>query len=159
MALKVTKVSVWAASIQDQPGGLAVKLRALADAGANLEFVIARRAPDRPGQGVVFVTPLKGARQTRAAAAMGFGITNSLHSLRVQGADQPSDSVEGFVPGHRARRALLVQRVGQQRRGRPVPGGQACPAGEDHAVEVVAEARLVGPQRDAHRALTPRAAR
>jgi hypothetical protein len=80
---------VWAASIDDRPGGLAEKLVALAEAGAQLEFVIARRAPDKPGTGVVFLTPLKGAAQTRAAKKAGFGRTESLHSLRVEGPDKP----------------------------------------------------------------------
>jgi hypothetical protein len=88
MAMKVTKVKVWAASIEDRPGGLAAKLDALAEAGANLEVVIARRAPDKPGTGVVFVTPVAGARQTKAARAAGFATTDSLHSLRVEGPDQ-----------------------------------------------------------------------
>jgi hypothetical protein len=38
---------------------------------------------------VVFVTPLKGARQIKAAEAAGFQKTDSLHSLRVEGADKP----------------------------------------------------------------------
>ena len=89
MALKVTRVDVWAASIEDRPGGLAGKLAPLAEAGAQLEFVIARRASERPGTGVVFVTPLKGAAQIGAAKKAGFEKTESLHSLRVEGPDQP----------------------------------------------------------------------
>jgi hypothetical protein len=46
-------VETWAAPLEDKPGGLAEKLSALADAGVNLEFVIARRASDKPGTGVV----------------------------------------------------------------------------------------------------------
>ena len=88
MAIKVAKVDVWAASMADRPGGLAARLTALADAGADLGFVIARRAPDRPGQGVVFVTPLKGAKQLRAAKAAGFMKTSSLHSLRAESSDR-----------------------------------------------------------------------
>ena len=89
MALKVTRVDVWAASIEDQPGGLAVKLEELAAAGAQLEFVVARRAPDQPGTGVVFVTPLTGAAQIRAAKKAGFAKSSSLHSLRIEGPDAP----------------------------------------------------------------------
>ena len=86
---KVTRVDTWAAALQDEPGSLANKLGALASAGVNLEFVIARRAPDKPGKGVVFVTPVKGARQVKAAKAAGFKKTSSLHSLRVEGTDHP----------------------------------------------------------------------
>ena len=89
MALTVQRVDVWAASIQDQPGGLAEKLAPLAEAGADLEFAIARRAPDKPGTGVVFVTPLRGEAQTEAAAKAGFAIAESLHSVRIEGDNRP----------------------------------------------------------------------
>jgi hypothetical protein len=88
MALKVTQTEVWAAAIQDKPGGLAEKLEALAKAGAALEFVIARRAPDKPGTGVLFVAPLKGDKAIQAAKTAGFGRTDSLHSVRFEGPDQ-----------------------------------------------------------------------
>jgi len=89
MKLKVSRTDTWATTIDDRPGGLADKLAALATAGANLEFIIARRAPERRGSGVMFVTPLKGAKQIKAAEAAGFEKTGSLHSLRVEGADKP----------------------------------------------------------------------
>jgi hypothetical protein len=89
MKLMVSRTDTWAAAIEDRPGGLADKLGALAAAGVNLEFIIARRAPEQRGNGVVFVTPLKGARQIKAAEAAGFQKTDSLHSLRVEGADKP----------------------------------------------------------------------
>ena len=89
MKLKVSRTDTWAATIDDRPGGLADKLAALAAAGANLEFIIARRAPEQRGSGVVFVTQLKGAKQIKAAEAAGFQKTASLHSLRVEGADKP----------------------------------------------------------------------
>ncbi len=89
MKLNVTKVNVWAAKIKDRPGSLATKLTALADAGANLEFVIARRESSKPGTGVVFLTPLKGAGQIRVAKKAGFKKTDSLHSVRVEGTDKP----------------------------------------------------------------------
>ena len=89
MKLKVSRTDTWAATIDDRPGGLADKLAALAAAGVNLEFIIARRAPEQRGSGVVFVTPLKGAKQIKAAEAAGFQRTSSLHSLRVEGTDKP----------------------------------------------------------------------
>ena len=53
----VAKVDVWTGTMADKPGTLAKKLAKLADAGANLKFVLARRS--RPGRGVVFAAPLK----------------------------------------------------------------------------------------------------
>ena len=89
MAMTVSKVDVWAANIEDRPGGLAEKIEALADAGANLEFVIARRRPEAPDQGVVFLTPVTGAKQIRAAKKAGFAKTAGLHSVRIEAADKP----------------------------------------------------------------------
>ena len=88
MAYSVKKVDVWAGEIADRPGGLAEKIQFLSDAGANLEFIIARRAADKPGTGVVFVTPIKGAKQKSAAQGAGFAGTDSLHSVRVEGPDK-----------------------------------------------------------------------
>ncbi len=89
MALKVSRVDVWAAGLKDKPGRMADKLASLADAGANLQFVVARRAPDKPGTGVVFVTPLSGAKQIKAAKKAGFLKTKALNSVRVDGVDKP----------------------------------------------------------------------
>jgi prephenate dehydratase len=43
MRVDVSSVDVWAASIKDQPGSLAEKLDALAQADIDLEFIISRR--------------------------------------------------------------------------------------------------------------------
>jgi hypothetical protein len=88
MAYSVKKVEVWAGEIADRPGGLADKIQSLSNAGANLEFIIARRAADKPGTGVVFVTPIKGAKQKSAAQGTGLASTDSLHSVRVEGPDK-----------------------------------------------------------------------
>ena len=60
----------------------------MADAGADLDFIISRRRPDPPGQGVVFVTPLRGDEQIKGATAVGFNISPSLHSVRIEGANE-----------------------------------------------------------------------
>lgn len=89
MELLVEKEEVWAASIEDKPGALAATLSALSAAGADLDFIIVRRAPEKPGTGVVFVTPLRGDREIRAAATVGFQVTSTLHSVRVEGPNEP----------------------------------------------------------------------
>ncbi|MDD4270525.1 MAG: ACT domain-containing protein [Pirellulaceae bacterium] len=89
MVSKVQRVDVWAATIEDQPGGLAAKLAPLAEAGADLEFAIARRAPDKPGTGVIFITPIKGVKQRKAAANAGFHVAEGLHSVRIEGDNEP----------------------------------------------------------------------
>jgi hypothetical protein len=94
MDLLVENVDVWAATIEDRPGALAELLAALREAGADLQFIIARRAPEASGKGVVFVTPLQGDREIRAAADVGFNVTRKLHSVRVMGRDRPGIAAE-----------------------------------------------------------------
>ena len=88
MDLPVEHVDIWAASIQDKPGALATVLAELRESGADLQFIIARRAPEVPGKGVVFVTPLQGDREIAAAAQLGFNVTRTVHSVRVMGPDR-----------------------------------------------------------------------
>jgi hypothetical protein len=94
MDLIVERVNVWAATIRDKVGGLAYLLTGLRDAGADLDFIIARRAPEKPGTGVVFVTPLRGDREVAAATELGFNLTNSVHSVRVEGENRPGVTAE-----------------------------------------------------------------
>ena len=89
MKLDISRVDVWVAGIEDRPGGLTEKLRGLAQAGANLGFLLARRAPEQPGKAVVFAASIKGVKQTRAARELGFHKSNSLHGIRVMAADRP----------------------------------------------------------------------
>lgn len=87
--MKVQLVKTWAATIEDKPGALAEKLDKLSAAGVNLEFLLARRAPDAPGTALAFVCPIKGARQIRAAQEAGFSETQNLFAVRVEGTDRP----------------------------------------------------------------------
>jgi len=89
MAIKATKAEVWAVSIDDRAGGVAERLEPLARAGANLEMVFARRTPESPGKGMLFVTPVKGAKAMRAAREAGMGVPPTIFSVRIEGADQP----------------------------------------------------------------------
>ena len=88
MELIVNTVDVWAADIQDTPGALADKLTQLADAKADLDFIISRRQPDTPERGVVFVAPLRGDEQIEVATEVGFNISPALHSVRIEGANE-----------------------------------------------------------------------
>src|SRR5438874_729726 len=89
MALKVTKAEVWSAMLVDRAGGAADKLEALARAGADLELVFARRTPEQPGSGILFVNPVKGAKATRAAQEAGLAKTDTIHWVRIEGGDKP----------------------------------------------------------------------
>lgn len=85
MGFRLERVHVWTGEVQDKAGGAASKLAALAQAGANLEFVFTRRTPERPGTGILFVAPVSGANQVRAAKAAGLAETNEPVVMRVAG--------------------------------------------------------------------------
>lgn len=80
---------VWAATITDEPGSLSQLLMGLRDAGADIDFILARRSHEKPGVGVVFVTPIRGDREISAAVQLGFNITSSIHSVRIEGDNFP----------------------------------------------------------------------
>ena len=88
----VEHVDVWAATIEDRSGAVAHVLAELREAGADLQFIIARRA--EPGKGVVFVTPLRGDREIAVAAQVGFNVAYTLHSVRIMGRDRPGIGAE-----------------------------------------------------------------
>jgi hypothetical protein len=89
VALQVSNVQVWAREIDDRPGALADVLRAVAEAGGNVECVVARREPGMPGKGQVFVTLARGrGAQDAVAAAAGLSRVDDLVTLRVEGPDQ-----------------------------------------------------------------------
>lgn len=89
MTLKVSRVDLWTASIDDRAGGAADRLEPLSKAGANFEFVFSRRTPEQPGTGMLFVTPVKGAKVIQAAQAAGFAKPQNIHSVRIEGANKP----------------------------------------------------------------------
>ncbi|HKJ20096.1 MAG TPA: hypothetical protein VJ993_05480 [Woeseiaceae bacterium] len=93
MDMLVDRVDVWTASIADKPGGLSRTLKGVYEAGADLDFVIARRAPDEPGMGAVFITPIRGDREIEAASTLGFNLTSSVDSVRVEGDNVPGAAV------------------------------------------------------------------
>ena len=90
----IERVNVWAASIRDEAGELGDLLAGLQDVGADLDFILSRRTPDQPGQGVVFVTPLRGDAEIAAAADLGFNVTSSVHAVRIEGDNKPGVAAE-----------------------------------------------------------------
>jgi hypothetical protein len=89
MSVTIAKTDVWSGEIPDRAGGLAEKIEAVASAGANLEFVIARRGQGEQGGGLVFMAPLHGVAQSLAARAAGLAKAPDIHTLRLEGADRP----------------------------------------------------------------------
>lgn len=89
MKMDIQRMGIWVAGFDDRPGGLAEKLRGLAEADTSLHFLLARRTPAHTGKAVVFVAPIQGARQTRAAKLLGFHKSKSICGVRVVTGDKP----------------------------------------------------------------------
>lgn len=85
MGFKLDREHLWSCEVEDRAGGVAGKLSALAQAGANLEFILTRRQPDKPGTGVLLVAPVTGPNQVRAAKSAGFHEAHDPVVLRVEG--------------------------------------------------------------------------
>ena len=88
----VERADVWSASIADKTGGLSWLLKGMDEAGADFNFVIARRTPEHPGSGVVFVTPIRGDKEIKAASTLGFSLTRSVDAVRYEADNEPGAS-------------------------------------------------------------------
>ena len=86
MAYTISKVEVWAGDIFNRAGMLARVLEALANAGAQLEFIVSRRLTRNTGR--VYVAPITGDKQRQAAADVGLVAASGMHSIRIEGPDR-----------------------------------------------------------------------
>ena len=89
MAYEISKEDGWVGEVEDRPGGLADRLEPLSDAGVDLEFMIARRAHEKPGTTVLFLAPVQGEEGTRAAGRAGLSKWATAASLRIEGPNRP----------------------------------------------------------------------
>src|SRR4051794_21355868 len=85
MSFKWDRVHVWSCEVADDVGGAAAKLSFLAQAGANLEFIYTQRLLNKPGRGVLYVAPVTGPTQVRAAKAAGLAETDFPVVRRIEG--------------------------------------------------------------------------
>jgi hypothetical protein len=88
MGFKLDRVHVWSGEVADQAGGVAGKLLHLAQAGCNLEYIYTRRHEGKPGMGILYVAPISGPIQVRAARSVGLSETDTPVVLRVEGDNQ-----------------------------------------------------------------------
>jgi hypothetical protein len=88
MSFKMGRVHLWSGDVEDKAGGTASKLGFLAQAGCNLEYVFTKRLPDKPGKGVLYVTPITGPTQVSAARAAGLSETDDPVVHRIEGSNE-----------------------------------------------------------------------
>jgi hypothetical protein len=88
MSFKMVRVHLWSGEVEDKAGGTAAKLAFLAQAGANLEYVFTKRLADKPGKGILYVTPITGPTQVSAARAAGLSETDSPIVHHIEGMNE-----------------------------------------------------------------------
>jgi hypothetical protein len=88
MSFKMQRVHVYHSEIEDRPGGIAAKLKPLAEAGAHLEYIYSERSASKPGMGNLYVAPLTGSGQLAAAKATGMHEVGDPIVMRVSGDDK-----------------------------------------------------------------------
>jgi hypothetical protein len=86
MPYGIAKATVWAGDVLNRPGRMARVLEALAAAGADLEFIVARQVS--PNTSRIFVAPLRSVQQRRAAADVGLVPAARMHVLRIEGTNR-----------------------------------------------------------------------
>src|SRR5262249_47726491 len=89
MAFHIRRVEVWSGEIPDRPGAAAATLEALSRAGADLQYVFSRPHPDKPDVGVIFLAPVTGPEQARAARAAGLAPAPDIAMRCVEGDNRP----------------------------------------------------------------------
>jgi hypothetical protein len=88
MSFKWDRVHVWSCEVVDEPGAAAKKLAFLAQAGANLEYITTQRLPNKPGYGYLYVAPITGPAQQRAAKQAGLHEVDLPVVHRIEGDNQ-----------------------------------------------------------------------
>lgn len=88
MSFKMQRVHVYHTEVEDKPGGIAAKLKVLAEAGAHLEYIYSQRSATKPGMGDLYVAPLHGNGEIAAARAAGMHEVQEPIVMRVEGDDK-----------------------------------------------------------------------
>ncbi len=88
MSFKMQRVHVYHTEVKDEPGGIAAKLKILAEAGVHLEYVYSQRSATTPGMGDLYVAPISGNGQLTAAKAAGLHEAQEPIVMRVEGDDK-----------------------------------------------------------------------
>lgn len=92
MAYRVSGVDVWVCDLLNRPGSLARVLEALTSAGAQLEFIVARRVTANTSR--LFVAPIRNAKQKKVAADVELRVAAGMSVLRIEGPDRAGLAAE-----------------------------------------------------------------
>lgn len=87
MSFKMQRVHVYHTEIKDEPGGIATKLKPLAEADVHLEYVYSQRSATKLGYGDLYVAPISPNGQ-QAARSVGLHEVQEPIVMRVEGDDK-----------------------------------------------------------------------
>ena len=88
MAVTVKKAMLWRKEVDNRPGMLASTLQPLAEAGADLQVVMAYRYPGGEDKAAIELHPVSGRKPNAAARAAGLA-PSSISVLLVEGDNKP----------------------------------------------------------------------
>ena len=88
MAVTVKKAMLWRKEVDNRPGMLASTLQPLAEAGADLQVVMAYRYPGGEDKAAIELHPVSGRKPNAAARAVGLA-PSSIPVLLVEGDNKP----------------------------------------------------------------------
>jgi len=88
MSFKMQRVHIFHTEVEDKPGGIGAKLKTLASAGAHLEYIHSQRSATHPGMGDLFVAPLRGPEELKAAREIGLKEVQEPIVMRIEGDDK-----------------------------------------------------------------------
>jgi hypothetical protein len=89
MSFRISRIDVWSAEVPDRPGAAAAILDALSRAGADLQFLFTRPHPSRSDRTIIFLAPVAGPEQERAARSVGLAPAPDTPMLCVEGDNEP----------------------------------------------------------------------
>lgn len=85
MSFKMQRVHVYHGEVKDEPGGISGRLKVLAEAGANLEYVYSQRSISKPGMGDLYIAPLTSPEHIKTARAIDMHEVSEPVVMRVTG--------------------------------------------------------------------------
>ena len=85
---RMKRVHVYQCEVDDIPGGTAAKLKALALAGAHLEYVHSERSATKPGAGELLVAPTQTKAEMDLVKSVGFREVQKPTVMRFEGDDK-----------------------------------------------------------------------
>ena len=114
--MRFEKIAIWSTDVEDQPGATTGLFKVMGDAKVDLSFVVARRQAENPGKGVIFVSPIKGAKAEQAAQRAGFSKRHDVVGVRVEGPNKAGigfQLTQALAGANLNLRALSAQVIGK----------------------------------------------